>query len=106
MPTDILVVSDRADVRKHAIPWWHVGPTTTSSPFTRFGLAWCPRCQTEVTTDTQSVHGGTTFAYRERCERCGRVIAYGLFDHVPMLTDTPLPAAAVEWTFKPGRDRR
>jgi hypothetical protein len=76
-----------------------------SSPFSSFGLEWCPRCETEVDCDTEAHHEGTTYVYRRRCLRCGRVLKAGVFDNVPLLGQ-PLPGVAVEWITEPGMDRR
>jgi len=79
---------------------------STASPFTSMGLEWCPRCKMEVDTDTESVHEGTTYAFRRQCLRCGRTVKRGIYNNVPLLSNTPLPAAALEWTTQPGQDRR
>jgi hypothetical protein len=79
---------------------------TSANPFTSFGLEWCPRCKTEVDCDTQAHHQGTTYAYKRWCLRCGKVIKRGVFDNVVILSDRPLPAAALEWSMAPGQDRR
>ena len=76
-----------------------------SSPFTTFGLEWCPHCRMEVDTETEAAHRGTTYVYKRWCKRCGTVIKRGIYDHVPLL-GRPLPAAALEWTTAPGQDRR
>jgi hypothetical protein len=34
------------------------------------------------------------------------VIKRGVFDNVVILSDRPLPAAALEWSMAPGQDRR
>lgn len=77
-----------------------------SSPFTPSGLKYCPDCKMEVDSNIQSHHQGTTWAYRERCCRCGHVFQRGVFDNVVLLSGQPLSPAAIEWTLKPGRDRR
>jgi len=78
-----------------------------SSPFTATGdLTWCGRCEMAVDHETQSFHRGTTYVFRRWCLRCGLVLNRGVYDNVPILSARPLPAAAVEWTLEPGRDRR
>ncbi len=77
-----------------------------SSPFTSFGLEWCDRCQQEVDTETQAEHRETTYVYRRRCLRCGKVIKAGIYDNVPILSGIPLPPVALEWITDPGMDRR
>lgn len=77
-----------------------------ASPFTSFGLEWCPRCKMEVDCDTQAAHRGTVYVYKRWCLRCGLVIKRGVYNNVPLLTNQPLPAAALEWTTTPGQDRR
>jgi len=69
-------------------------------------LEWCPTCRDETDTETQAHHQGTTYAYKRWCRRCGQVLARGIYHHVPILSDVPLPAGTVEWTTAPGLDRR
>ena len=88
------------------IPFYHVGATSTSNPFATSGIDWCPRCKKQVDTDMAAIHQGTTFTFKRWCNECGRVIANGMWDRVCMITNRPLPPAAVQWTIKPGRDRR
>lgn len=76
------------------------------NPFSSFGLEWCPRCKMEVDCDTAATHRGTTYAFKRWCLRCGKVIKRGLYDCVPLISKTPLPAAALEWSTTPGQDRR
>jgi hypothetical protein len=77
-----------------------------SSPFTTFGLEWCSRCRMEVDCDTRAHHEGTLYVYKRWCLRCGKVLKRGIYDNVPLLSSRPLPAAALEWTTEPGKDRR
>ena len=88
------------------VPWWHLTPTSTSNPFSSMGVDWCPRCKMEVQADMFSVHQGETFTYKKVCLRCGKVICHGMWDHVKCFTHRPLPAAAFEWIFEAGKDRR
>lgn len=88
------------------IPFYHVGPTSTSNPFASVGTDWCPRCRMECEADMAALHHGETFTFKKWCVRCGKVICSGIFNQVCVLTNTPLPPAALEWTFEPGRDRR
>ena len=60
----------------------------------------------EVEADMAALHQGTTFTYKKTCNRCGKVICNGIFDGVCLLTNRPLPSVALEWTVKPGKDRR
>lgn len=76
------------------------------NPFSSFGLEWCPRCRTEVDCDTQAIHSGTTYGFKRWCLRCGKVIKFGVYDNVVLLSGRPLPPAALEWSTKPGQDRR
>jgi hypothetical protein len=76
-----------------------------SSPFTSFGLEWCGRCKTEVDCDTAAEHNGTLYVYKRWCLRCGKVLKRGIYENVPLIGN-PLPAAALEWTTKPEKDRR
>jgi hypothetical protein len=78
---------------------------SSATPFSSFGLEWCPRCRMEVDCDTQAHHQGTTYVYKRWCLRCGRVIKRGVYDNVVMLSGQPLPAAALEWSTSPGQDR-
>ena len=77
-----------------------------SSPFTSLGLEWCDRCRMETDCDTQAEHRGTVYVYRRNCNRCGKVLKRGVYDNVPLICDKPLPAAALEWTTRPAKDRR
>lgn len=88
------------------IPWYHTGPTSSSNPFASLGTDYCPRCKQECEADMAAIHDGTTFTYKKWCCRCGKVIARGMWDQVRILSDRPLPPAALEWTLEPGRDRR
>ena len=76
-----------------------------SSPFTSFGLEWCSRCRQEVDCDTQAEHAGSLYVYKRWCLRCGKVLKGGIYENVPLI-GKPLPAAALEWTTKPEKDRR
>lgn len=88
------------------IPWYHQGATSQTNPFASTGTDWCPRCKMECEVDMASIHQGTTFTYKKWCVRCGRVICNGIYDQVRLMSNVPLPAAALEWNWKPGRDRR
>lgn len=70
------------------------------------GPEWCPRCRTEVDHETAAEHQGTAYGWKRWCLRCGKVLSYGVFDNVPILSVAPLPAAALSWVLQPGRDRR
>ena len=61
---------------------------------------------TKLTTTTASDYGNDTYTIAQRCDRCGLVIAFGVYVNVPLLTDSNLPAMALEWVKRPGRDRR
>ena len=67
---------------------------------------WCARCRSEVDTETEAAHRGTTFVYRRRCGRCGLVLARGVYDNVAVVTGEPISPTAVAWTEAPGEDRR
>lgn len=60
----------------------------------------------EVDTDTEAVHGGTTYGFKRSCLRCGKVIKSGLYDNVVLIGGEGLPPAALEWATEPGKDRR
>jgi len=79
-------------------PWWHVGRVSTSNPFSSIGTDWCPRCRMEVDCDTHAEHVGTTFTYKRTCNRCGVVTQAGIYDQVRIISNQPLPRAAVIWT--------
>ncbi len=80
---------------------------SSATPFASLGLEWCPRCKMEVDCDTQAHHQGTTYAYKRWCQRCGRVIKYGVYQNVRLLHGaSPVPPAALEWVTKPEQDRR
>jgi len=79
---------------------------SSASPFTAGGLMHCIPCRQEVDTNTEAHHEGTTYAYKVSCLRCGNVIQHGIYHNVPLLSTIPLPAGTVEWTTKPGPDRR
>lgn len=70
------------------------------------GPEWCPRCRTEVDHETQAHHEGTSYGWKRWCLRCGKVLSFGVFENVPLLSGVALPAAALEWVMEPGRDRR
>lgn len=78
-----------------------------ASPFASLtgSLEWCARCGQYVDHETKAAHRDTTYVYKRWCLRCGGVLASGVYDNVPLLGG-PLPAAAVEWTTEPGKDRR
>ena len=90
------------------IPWWHLGHTYTNnnSPFSTCGIDWCPQCKCEVDTNSAGIQHMDTFTFKRWCAKCGRVISWGIYNQCLMLSNKPLPPAAVEWTIKPGRDRR
>ena len=88
------------------IPWWHVGPTQQSNPFSSLGTDYCPRCKLERECDMAAVHSGDTFTYKKWCLRCGKVISFGMYDHVLVMSRRPLPPAAFEWCFEAGKDKR
>lgn len=79
---------------------------SSASPFTAMGLVWCPRCKMAVDHETQAQHTGQVYAFKQWCQRCGKVLSHGLYHHVPLLSGIPLPPAATEWVLAPGRDRR
>lgn len=86
--------------------WHHVGHRVLGNPFTTFGLEWCSRCKGEVDTNTEASHRGTVYVFKRWCQRCGKVLKWGLWNNVPLISDTPVPAAAMEWVTKPEQDRR
>ena len=89
------------------VPWYHVGRTAGgSNPFESFGLDWCRRCRQVVEADTAAAHRGTTFAFRKRCGRCGRLTSFGAFQNVPLIGAERLPATVLAWITEPGEDRR
>lgn len=92
-------------------PWYNtersMAHTVGGSPFKSLGTDWCPHCKMEVTTDTRAGHKDTVYVYKVQCERCGGTIKHGIYDNVVLITnERPLPPAAFEWCFEPGRDRR
>jgi len=87
-------------------PWHHVGHRVLGNPFTTLGLEWCPRCRSEVDTNTAAHHRGTVYVFKRTCAVCGTVIKCGVWQNVPLLSNIPLPAAALEWVTTPDRDRR
>ena len=80
--------------------------TGEGQPFTPSGMDWCPRCRSEADTYTEASHRGTMYIFKRTCQRCGKVLAYGTFDNVPLLTKRPLQECALEYVLTPGRDRR
>ena len=88
------------------IPQWHIGHTSTSNPFASLGTDWCPRCKMECETDMDCVHHVDTFTYKKICCRCGRVICFGMYDQIKILSGIGLPAAAFIWCHEPGKDKR
>jgi hypothetical protein len=90
------------------IPWYHVGKTYQSNPFASLGVDWCPRCRGECEADMACVYdmSSETFTYKKTCCRCGKVICHGIYNQVSMITNKPLPNAALTWCFESERDRR
>ncbi len=85
--------------------WNVVGRIANGNPFVSLGLEWCSRCKMEVDTDTEAAHRHGIYTFRRWCLRCGLVIKYGAYQ-APLVSDRPLPAAALEWVTRPGQDRR
>lgn len=69
-------------------------------------LEYCPRCKDEVDTDTQARHQPPDYLWKRSCLRCGQVLARGIYHNVPLISNVPVSAGAVEWTMAPGVDRR
>lgn len=75
--------------------------------FATLGTEWCSRCQMAVDCDTQAEHQGTTYGYKRWCLRCGKVVKFGLYENVPLLSGgVTLQPVALEWATRPGQDRR
>lgn len=82
------------------------------NPFSSLTLDWCPRCG-ETETDTHASHRGTTYVYKRWCQRCGRVLKWGVYHNVPLMhaptDDRSLLATqlrAVEFVTTAEQDRR
>jgi hypothetical protein len=73
--------------------------------FASMGLDWCPRCRSEQDCDTDAEYGDGVYVYRRRCCRCGVTVKFGAYQ-VPVLSDRPMPEAALVWCHDPGKDRR
>lgn len=87
-------------------PWWLVGRRGLGgNPFESLGLDWCRTCQCEMDTDTQATHRNGLYVYKRTCRRCGTVVKYGAYQ-APLVSDTPIPAVALDWTTRPEQDRR
>lgn len=90
----------------NGIPWWHIGHTySNNNPFATSGIDWCTRCRSEVDTDCAGIQQNDTFTFKRWCAKCGKVISWGIYNQCLMLSNTPLPPAAVEWTVTPGKDK-
>jgi hypothetical protein len=87
-------------------PWHHAGHRVLGNPFTTLGLEWCSRCRSETDTNTEASHRGTRYVFKRWCQRCGKVLKWGYWDNVQLLSDRPLPAAALEWVTNVEQDRR
>lgn len=105
-PATPLVVLPSDPRAQHKRPWWRQGGLENSTPFATTGLGWCVHCQDETDADTEAHHSGTVYVYRQRCLRCGKVRHFGVYSHVPLLSQQPLPAVALTWCFAEGADRR
>ncbi len=62
----------------------------------------------EVECDTESSHRGEQFVWSRRCPRCGTVVSWGAYQHVPLLTltDQRKQLDAIAFVTRPGADRR
>ena len=103
----IELVSDCASIRPWVKPWYRYD-RDLRNPFDSLGLRYCPTCQGEEDTDTEAGHRGTMYTHKVMCKRCGRVIQYAVYEHVPLLGagHGTLQSAALEWVTRPGQDRR
>lgn len=70
----------------------------SASPFTPLARAWCVPCRQDVDVDTAVAHRGTTYLFKQICRRCGGVMQHGVYQNVPLVGLTPLPADVVAWT--------
>jgi hypothetical protein len=86
-------------------PWWKISPRVPQNPFSSWGTAWCPRCKSEREVDTTAGHRAGIYTFKQTCCRCGKVVNFGGM-HAPLVSEKPLPAAALEYIQTPGRDRR
>lgn len=87
-------------------PFSDYQPGAGGNTFATFGAEWCPRCKMEVDCDTQAEHHGTTYGFKRWCLRCGKVVKFGVYNHVPLISGATLPPVAIEWATEPGQDRR
>jgi endogenous inhibitor of DNA gyrase (YacG/DUF329 family) len=87
---------------------FHVGNRILSNPFESLGEAWCPKCKAVVDCDTESSHRGTQYVWSRRCPRCGTVVSWGAYQHVPILeaADMGKQVQAIQFVTRPGADRR
>lgn len=79
---------------------------TAGNPFATFGIEWCPTCKMEVDCDTEAAHRADVYVYRRNCNRCGNVVKSGSYNAPLLLPSHPLMRDVVEFTTKPGIDRR
>lgn len=102
----ILVATPYTNLRRAVgRPWWMTTARLDRNPFDFQGLEYCVTCKQDVDTDTEAHHKGSTYVYRKRCLRCGAVMSWGTYDHVPLL-ETRTPIRAIHWALEPGLDRR
>lgn len=75
-----------------------------SNPFKSLGDDWCNRCKMGVDADTEGHQRGDQFVYRKRCNRCGRLIAWGAY-RVNMLNGNLPSPEAYSFIKERGEDR-
>ena len=86
------------------IPWHMQRTNVGSNPFKSFGDDWCPLCKTGVDTEGEGHCRGEEFVYRKRCNRCGSLIAWGVYK-IGMLGGNKPSGTAYDWVKEPGEDR-
>jgi hypothetical protein len=85
-------------------PWKHFR-RVGGNPFSSLGLDWCPKCKSEVDTDTKAGHQSGVYVYKRSCRACGTVIKSGMFC-APLIGDENLLPVALQWVTSPEKDRR
>ena len=77
------------------------------NPFGTTDYAWCRHCRMEVDTNNEVGNRAGRYVFRQYCQRCGQVLAFGAFE-VAHVGGPSRMLAMREWCCAPtrARDRR
>jgi hypothetical protein len=88
---------------------YHVGNRLPRNPFDPLQsvekLEWCGVCKMDVDVQVEAANADGVDVYRKRCLRCGGIIQFGIARR-HLTSGKPIPAAAVKFIRRSGRDRR